>query len=91
VEHANANRVKTAIVVVSVAGFLAGLAFYVAGKTELASIIWFIGVVPALATLLIDIPRSVAQGDAGRRRRARNRVNTVSVNQSLSSYPLATL
>ncbi|MBC7283414.1 heavy metal translocating P-type ATPase [Hoeflea sp.] len=64
-DHGRTDRFKTAILLVAVAGLVAGVGLYFAGKADLASIVWFIGVAPALAALLIEILRSIGRGEVG--------------------------
>ncbi|MEB8386928.1 heavy metal translocating P-type ATPase [Rhodobacteraceae bacterium KMM 6894] len=61
----NKNRQKTGILLLAVAGLLVGLAFYVAGRGDLADTVWLLGVAPALAALLIEIVRSIRRGEVG--------------------------
>jgi heavy metal translocating P-type ATPase len=65
VEHTSTDRLKTIILLLAVAGLLSGLALYFAGKADMASIVWFAGVAPALAALLIEILRSIGRGEVG--------------------------
>lgn len=64
-ENTGTDRLKTSILVLAVAGLIAGLGLYVAGKPEWAGIAWSVGVVPALAALLVEILRSVGRGEVG--------------------------
>ncbi len=64
-EHTGTDRLKTAILLFVVAGLVSGLVLYVLGETEMASIAWFIGVIPALAALLVEILRSIGRGEVG--------------------------
>jgi heavy metal translocating P-type ATPase len=57
--------VKTAILLLSLAGLLSGLGLYFAGRADMASIAWMIGVLPALVALLIEIVRSIGRGEVG--------------------------
>ncbi|PXW67958.1 P-type E1-E2 ATPase/heavy metal translocating P-type ATPase [Loktanella sp. PT4BL] len=59
------DRLKTALLLLSVAGLLAGLAFYFTGRTDTASFLWFLGVVPVLVALVVEIIRSLWQGELG--------------------------
>lgn len=64
-ERTGSDRFKTAILLVSAAGLIAGLGVYVEGDAEIATLVWFAGVVPALATLLVEIVRSIGRGEVG--------------------------
>ncbi|MEE4346263.1 MAG: heavy metal translocating P-type ATPase [Paracoccaceae bacterium] len=59
------DRVKTAILLLSLAGLLSGLGLYFAGRADMASIVWMVGVLPALVALLIEILRSIGRGEVG--------------------------
>ena len=65
IDHNSTERFKTAIVLLAVIGLVTGLAFYFAGKGDIANIVWFAGVVPALAALAVEILRSVGRGEVG--------------------------
>jgi cation transport ATPase len=54
-----------ALLLIALAGLLTGLAVYAAGRTEAADIVWFVGVVPVLAALVIEILRSLLRGEVG--------------------------
>jgi heavy metal translocating P-type ATPase len=64
-EHASNDRLKTAILLWALAGLLVGLGFYFAGNVDLAGTVWFAGVTPALAALVIEILRSIGRGEVG--------------------------
>ena len=64
-EHASNDRLKTAILFWALAGLLSGIALYFAGNAELANIVWFAGVTPALVALVIEILRSIGRGEVG--------------------------
>jgi heavy metal translocating P-type ATPase len=64
-EQVRADHLKTAVLLSAVIGLTAGLAASVAGREELAGLLWFAGVVPALAALVAEILRSVARGEVG--------------------------
>jgi heavy metal translocating P-type ATPase len=64
-DRTEADRFKTAILLLAVAGLVSGLALYVSGNERLADIAWFAGVVPALAALVIEILRSLGRGEVG--------------------------
>jgi heavy metal translocating P-type ATPase len=46
-------------------GLMAGLAFWLGGRHDVANLIWVAGVVPALAALVIEITRSLRSGEVG--------------------------
>ncbi|MGO4910292.1 heavy metal translocating P-type ATPase [Pseudorhodobacter sp. W20_MBD10_FR17] len=64
-QHASSDRLKTGLLLFAVAGLLSGIALYVAGRVEMAGIAWFVGVVPVLVALLVEILRSLWQGEVG--------------------------
>lgn len=64
-EHSTAGRVKVALVLAALGGLLGGLALYFGGRSNLALNVWFIGVVPVLTELLVEILRSLWRGEAG--------------------------
>ena len=64
-EQSGTDRFKTAILLLAVTGLIAGVAFYVAGRADIASLFWFAGVVPALAALVVEILRSIGRGEVG--------------------------
>ncbi len=64
-DQTGSDRLKTAILSFALLGLLAGLVFHFAGKAELARLSWFVGVLPALAALLVEILRGIARGEIG--------------------------
>lgn len=62
---ANADRIKTALLATSVAGLLTGILFLAAGRPEWAVGVWFMGVLPVLTALLVEIFRSLWRGEVG--------------------------
>jgi heavy metal translocating P-type ATPase len=64
-EKTHTDRFKTAILLLATTGLIAGLSFYVAGKPDIANLIWISGVVPALAALAVEILRSIGRGEVG--------------------------
>lgn len=64
-DQAPYDRVKIALLLVAVLGLFLGIVFYQAGQTDVATIVWFIGVMPVLIALLIEILRSLSRGDVG--------------------------
>ncbi|MDQ0304888.1 hypothetical protein [Ancylobacter polymorphus] len=59
VEHSNGDRLKIALLLVGLGGLVTGLVLHVAGRPDLAQTVWFAGVVPILAALLVEILRSL--------------------------------
>jgi hypothetical protein len=64
-EHRNTDRLKAGILLLAVTGLVAGLALWFVGKADIANLVWFAGVVPALAALLVEILRSIGRGEVG--------------------------
>jgi heavy metal translocating P-type ATPase len=56
---------EVALLAIAVAGLAAGTGFYVAGKPDLARMMWTGGVIPVLAALLVEIVRSLWRGEVG--------------------------
>lgn len=63
--HTQTDRLKTLLIAVALAGLVAGLALRFGGRPELAQTVWFAGVVPVLAALVVEIVRSLARGEVG--------------------------
>ncbi len=64
-DQKNSDRLKMVLLTVASVGLTGGLALYFGGMPDLASIIWFAGVVPVLAALIFEILRSLLRGDVG--------------------------
>ncbi|WP_112323639.1 heavy metal translocating P-type ATPase [Oceanibium sediminis] len=64
-EKTATDRLKTVILLLAVAGLVGGIALYAAGRGDIATLVWFAGVVPALAALLVEILRSIGRGEVG--------------------------
>ena len=64
-EATASDRFKTGILFLAVLGLSAGLAFYVFGRSDIASLVWIAGVIPALLALVIEILRSIGRGEIG--------------------------
>ncbi|MEI4494554.1 heavy metal translocating P-type ATPase [Mameliella alba] len=64
-EHSNTDRLKTAILLLAVSGLVVGLALWLAGRGDMADLVWFAGVTPALAALVVEILRSIGRGEVG--------------------------
>lgn len=56
---------KTGLLLVAVSGLMSGLAFYFADRASLAGIAWFVGVLPVLLALVVEILRSLWRGEVG--------------------------
>lgn len=59
------SRLNVALVVVALAGLVAGLGLMWVGNNELARLAWVAGVIPVLAALVVEIVRSLAKGEVG--------------------------
>ena len=64
-DHAKTDRLKTLLLGIALAGLLGGLGLYFGARAELAQTVWFAGVVPVLAALVVEILRSLARGEVG--------------------------
>ena len=64
-ETSRSDRLKTVILLLAAAGLASGLAFYFAGRTGVADLLWVAGVVPALVALGVEILRSLRSGEVG--------------------------
>lgn len=64
-ESNDSARFKTAILLLAVTGLVLGLALWFAGRDEIANLVWFAGVVPALGALVVEIIRSIGRGEVG--------------------------
>jgi heavy metal translocating P-type ATPase len=64
-DHAPTDRFKTLLLVIALAGLMTGLGLYFSGRADLARTVWFAGVVPVLAALVVEIIRSLARGEVG--------------------------
>ncbi|MCB1333198.1 MAG: cadmium-translocating P-type ATPase [Roseivivax sp.] len=59
------DRVKTAVLLLAVAGLASGVAFHLAGRADIATPLWIAGILPALAALIVEILRSIVRGEVG--------------------------
>ena len=59
------DRLKVSLLVISLAGLIAGLGLRIAGYAEAAGLVWFAGVVPVLIGLVVEIVRSLKAGEVG--------------------------
>ncbi|MFC6491339.1 heavy metal translocating P-type ATPase [Ancylobacter dichloromethanicus] len=64
-DHSNEDRLKIALLLVGFGGLATGLILHVAARPDLAQTVWFAGVVPILAALLVEILRSLWRGEVG--------------------------
>jgi heavy metal translocating P-type ATPase len=53
------------LLTIALAGLVGGLALSFGGQPDLAATVWFAGVVPVLAALVIEILRSLSRGEVG--------------------------
>jgi len=56
---------NVALLVVALAGLVAGVGLSLTGRTELARTAWTVGVAPVLAALVVEIVRSLWKGEVG--------------------------
>ncbi len=56
---------NVALLVVALAGLVAGIGLSLTGRTELARTAWTVGVAPVLAALVVEIVRSLWKGEVG--------------------------
>ncbi|MFT7191646.1 MAG: heavy metal translocating P-type ATPase, partial [Dinoroseobacter sp.] len=61
----SADRLKTALLLTAILGLLSGTSLYFAGMADLARIAWFVGVIPVLAALLVEILHSLWRREVG--------------------------
>jgi heavy metal translocating P-type ATPase len=59
------SRLNVALVIVALVGLAAGLLLMLAGNHGLARIAWAAGVIPVLVALVVEIVRSLAEGEVG--------------------------
>lgn len=64
-DNAQTDRLKIVLLGFAFAGLLAGLGLYFSGRTDVSQTVWFAGVVPVLAALVVEIIRSLARGEVG--------------------------
>ncbi len=64
-DHARSDRLKSLLLGIALAGLLAGLGLHFGKRADLAQALWFAGVVPVLAALVLEILRSLARGEVG--------------------------
>jgi heavy metal translocating P-type ATPase len=59
------DRLNIALLMVALLGLVSGLALLLAGQADLATLAWTAGVLPVLAALVVEILRSLWQGEVG--------------------------
>jgi heavy metal translocating P-type ATPase len=59
------DRLNVALLATGLLGLAAGLGLKLAGLPELATVAWFAGVIPVLASLLVEIARYLWKGEVG--------------------------
>ncbi len=64
-DQTGTDRLKTVLLALALAGLAGGFALHLAGQPDLARTIWFAGVLPVLAALVVEILRSLARGEVG--------------------------
>lgn len=64
-DYVSKDRIKTALLMMALAGLVSGLALHFSGRTDAAGIAWSLGVIPVLAALLLEILRSLWRGEVG--------------------------
>ncbi|GHG32209.1 cadmium-translocating P-type ATPase [Paracoccus sp. KCTC 42845] len=64
-DHRQTDGLKTLLLIMALAGLAAGLALHLGVRPDLARLAWAAGVLPVLASLLIEILRSLARGEVG--------------------------
>lgn len=64
-EQESADRLKLALILIAVTGLMSGIALHFEGNADLADIAWVVAVIPVLVALLVEILRSLWQGEVG--------------------------
>ena len=64
-DYASADRLKTSLLLLALAGIVTGLALHFSGKADAAAFAWTLCVLPVLAALLVEILRSLLRGEVG--------------------------
>ena len=64
-DRTQADRLKTLLLGIALAGLLGGLGLHLSGRPDMATTVWFMGVAPVLAALVVEILRSLSRGEVG--------------------------
>jgi heavy metal translocating P-type ATPase len=64
-DHAVSTRLKIGLLLLAVSGVVAGLGLQLGGQADAARLAWMVGVLPVLAALVLEIGRSLSQGEVG--------------------------
>jgi len=59
------DLLKTSLLVIGLIGLVIGLVLSFSGKGDAADLVWTIGVLPVLAALVVEIVRSLFEGELG--------------------------
>jgi heavy metal translocating P-type ATPase len=59
------DRLNIALIAIALLGLVAGVGLWLASQTDLANLFWTAGVIPVLATLVVEIIRSLWRGEVG--------------------------
>lgn len=59
------DRLKTLLLITALAGLAAGMVLHLGARADLARLAWAAGVLPVLASLLVEILRSLARREVG--------------------------
>ena len=71
--HGWSERLRPINLAISLIALAVGLAAQMAGAPSISHIVWIVGIVPVLATLLTEIASSLRRGEVGLEGRARLR------------------
>ena len=59
------DKFKITVLIVALSGLAVGVGLRVAGRIDLAEMVWVAGVIPVLAALVVEIVRSLWRGEVG--------------------------
>jgi hypothetical protein len=59
------DRLNTALLAVALLGLVSGLVLLLSGQPDLSTLAWTAGVLPVLAALVVEILRSLLEGEVG--------------------------
>jgi heavy metal translocating P-type ATPase len=65
VQKSGRDLLKTALLAIGLIGLATGIALGFSGRAAAADLVWTIGVLPVLAALVVEIVRSVLEGEIG--------------------------